>query len=113
MRESISIVRRLCAEANVVGFDLVELHPVLDPTYRTTLNSVHIIKACATGIAMRKEGITEAHYLSPVASEHAIGDYYGDQQKFLDKTAQEDAKEDAKEDEEDPKAEDAQKEQEQ
>ena len=49
MREAITIVRRLCAESNVVGFDLVELHPALDPTYRTTLNSAHIVKACLTG----------------------------------------------------------------
>ena len=37
MREAITIVRRLCAESNVVGFDLVELHPALDPTFKTTL----------------------------------------------------------------------------
>ena len=86
MRESISIVRRLCAEANVVGFDLVELHPALDPTYQTTLNSTHIIKACITGLAMREEGLDASHYLSPVSSEHAIDDYYGDQQFFLDAT---------------------------
>jgi arginase family enzyme len=92
MREAIPIVRRLCAESNVVGFDLVELHPALDPTYKTTLNSAHIIKACLTGLAMNKEGITEKHYLSPLSSEHAIDDYYGDQQKYLDATkAEEDA----------------------
>ncbi len=89
MRESISIVRRLCSEANVVGFDLVELHPALDPTYQTTLNSAHIVKACLTGLAMREEGLTEKHYLSPVSSEHAIDDYYGDQQEYLDATAAE------------------------
>ena len=86
MREAITIVRRLCAESNVVSFDLVELHPALDPTYKTTLNSAHIVKACLTGLAMNKEGKTEAHYLSPLSSEHAIDDYYGDQQKFLDAT---------------------------
>jgi arginase family enzyme len=96
MRESIAIVRRLCSEANVVGFDLVELHPALDPTYRTTLNSVYIIKACLTGLAMRKEGLTDAHYLSPISSEHGIDDYYGDQQKYLDATATEDAQEEEK-----------------
>jgi arginase len=96
MRESIAIVRRLCSEANVVGFDLVELHPALDPTYRTTQNSVYIIKACITGLAMRKEGLTDKHYLSPVSSEHAIDDYYGDQQKYLDATASEEAKEEEK-----------------
>lgn len=89
MREAISIVRRLCAESNVVGFDLVELHPALDPTYKTTLNSAHIIKACLTGIAMNREGLTTKHYLSPLTAEHAIDDYYGDQQDYLDATAKE------------------------
>lgn len=95
MRESITIVRRLCAESSVVGFDLIELHPALDPTYMTTLNSAHILKACLTGLAMRKEGFTDKHYLSPVASEHAIDNYYGDQQFYLDATAAEDAKKEA------------------
>jgi hypothetical protein len=45
---------------------------------------------------MRKEGLTEKHYLSPVSSEHAIDDYYGDQQKYLDGTAAEEAKEEEK-----------------
>jgi len=86
MREAITVVRRLCAESNVVGFDLVELHPALDPTYKTTLNSAHIIKACLTGLAMNREGLTGKHYLSPLSSEHAVDDYYGDQQKYLDAT---------------------------
>jgi agmatinase len=86
MREAVVIVRRLCAESNVVGFDLVELHPSLDPTYATTLNSTYIIKACLTGLAMNKEGLTSKYYLSPLSSEHAIDDYYGDQQQVLDAT---------------------------
>lgn len=89
MRESIAIIRRLCAESNVIGFDLIELHPALDPTYKTTLNSAHIVKACLVGLAMRKEGLTGKHYLSPLTSEHAIDDYYGDQRLYLDSTAQE------------------------
>jgi len=93
MREAISIVRRLCAESNVVGFDLVELHPALDPTYKTTLNSSHIVKACLTGLAMNKEGLTAEHYLSPLSSEHAIDDYYGDQQQYLDATKAEEESE--------------------
>lgn len=86
MREAITIVRRLCSEANVVGFDLVELHPALDPTYKSTLNSAHIVKACLTGLAMRKEGLTGKHYLSPLSAEHAIDDYHGDQRFYLDAT---------------------------
>jgi agmatinase len=94
MREAITIVRRLCAEANVVGFDLVELHPALDPTYKTTLNSAHILKACLTGLAMNKEGVTAKHYLSPLSSEHATDDYYGDQQQYLEATKAEEESED-------------------
>jgi agmatinase len=96
MREAITIVRRLCAESNVVGFDLVELHPSLDPTYKTTLNSVYIIKACLTGLAMNKKGMPP-DYLSPLSSEHAIDDYYGDQQEYLDATRSEKEKEKEKE----------------
>ena len=99
-RDFITIVRRLCAESSVVGFDLVELHPALDPTYKTTLNSAHIIKACLTGLALNKQGKTGKHYLSPLSSEHAIDDYYGDQQEFLDATqAEKDAEEEEKESE--------------
>ena len=43
---------------------------------------------------MNKEGLTAKHYLSPLSSEHAIDDYYGDQQQYLDATkAQEKAEE--------------------
>jgi len=96
MREAITIVRRLCAETNVVGFDLVELHPALDPTYKSTLNSAHIVKACLVGLAMNREGLSAVHYLSPLSSEHALDDYYGDQQEYLDRT---DAEEEAQEEE--------------
>lgn len=99
MREAITIVRRLCAESNVVGFDLVELHPALDPTYATTMNSSHVVKACLTGLAMREEGMTEPHYLNPISSEHAINDYYGDQDEFIRRTAEMDAAREAEDEE--------------
>ena len=48
---------------------------------------------------MNKEGKTDEHYLSPLASEHALDNYYGDQQQYLDATrAEEEAKEAEKED---------------
>jgi len=70
-REAFPILRRLCAESNVVGFELVELAPMMDPTYVSALNANRLIKECLTGIAMRKKGITETHYLSPLTKEHA------------------------------------------
>jgi arginase len=100
MRESITIVRRLCAESNVISFDLVELHPALDPTYATTVNSAHIVKACLTGLAMREKGLTDPHYLSPISSEHAIDNYYGDQDEFIRRTQELEKKDEEKEEKE-------------
>jgi len=62
-REAFPIVRRLCAEAPVVGFELVEVAPGWDPGYTTPLNGLRIIQEAITGMAMRKEGLTEPHYL--------------------------------------------------
>jgi agmatinase len=67
-REVFPIVRRLCAECNVVGFELVEVAPLLDPTYVTSYNGAQIISEAMTGIAMRKKGITEPWYLDPRTS---------------------------------------------
>ena len=69
-REAFPILRRLCAESNVVGFELVELAPMLDPTYVSALNANRLIKECMTGIAMRKKGLTDPHYLSPLTKTH-------------------------------------------
>lgn len=69
-REAFPIVRRLCAESNVVGFELVELAPHLDPTYVSAMNANRIVRECLTGLAMRKRGLTEPHYLSPLTRTH-------------------------------------------
>ena len=65
-REVFPLIRRLCAETNLVGFDLVEYAPDRDPGYVTGLNANRILRECLTGIAMRKKGITEKHYLNPL-----------------------------------------------
>jgi arginase family enzyme len=65
-RETFPLIRRLCSESNVVGFELVELLPYRVPGYETVLNSDRIVRECLVGIAMRKKGITEDHYLSPL-----------------------------------------------
>jgi agmatinase len=69
-RELFPLVRRLCAENNLVGFDLVEVNPLVDPGYTTGLNANRALQECLTGIAMRKKGITDKGYLSPLTSEH-------------------------------------------
>ena len=70
MREAIPIVRRLCAENELVGFEIVELAPILDPTYRSALNANFIMHACLTGVAMRKKGIRQVNFLSDLTTEH-------------------------------------------
>ncbi len=65
-REVFPLIRTLCSENNLVGFDLVELNPLVDPGYTTVLNSSMIVQECLTGIAMRKKGITERGYLDPL-----------------------------------------------
>lgn len=70
MREAIPIVRGLCAQEDMVGFDIVELAPQLDSTYRSALNANFIMHACLTGIAMRRKGITDPGFRSELTTEH-------------------------------------------
>ena len=67
-REIFPMIRRLCAETPVVGLELVEVAPGWDPGYTTALNGLRIIQEAITGTAMRKEGISEPHYLDPRTS---------------------------------------------
>jgi arginase family enzyme len=64
-RETFPLIRRLCAESNVVGFELVELLPYRVPGYETVLNAERIVRECLVGIAMRKKGIADKWYLAP------------------------------------------------
>lgn len=60
-REIIPVIRRLCAQNDVVSFDLVELAPALDPTYVSAQHAAAVVKACLVGVAMRKEGKDPDH----------------------------------------------------
>lgn len=73
-REVFPLVRRLCAEKKLVGFELVELNPLVDPGYTSALNANRILRECLTGIAMNKEGITDPHYLAPLTVDDGNGD---------------------------------------
>lgn len=67
MREAQPIMRRLCAENDIAGVDIVEVAPYLDVSYKTALNSAYLLNACLAGIAMRKSGLTKPHWLDPVS----------------------------------------------
>ncbi|MEZ0496945.1 agmatinase family protein [Sphingomonas sp. IW22] len=77
MREAQPIMRRLCAENDIAGIDIVEVAPYLDTSYKTALNSNYLLNACLSGIAMRKKGLKPG-YFNPVSVEHGRDNYYGD-----------------------------------
>ena len=72
-RELFPLLRRLAAETNVIGMDLVELNPLVDPTYVTALVANRCVREMLAGVAMRKKGITEPHYLAPEVLDHGQG----------------------------------------
>lgn len=59
IREAVPLVRRVCAETKVVGFEMLDVAPYLDLSYATAMNGNYIMHACMTGIAMRKMGVKE------------------------------------------------------
>jgi agmatinase len=73
MREAQPIMRRLCAENDIAGIDIVEVAPYLDTSYKTALNSNYLLNACLAGIAMRREGLKPG-YFSPVSVQDARPD---------------------------------------
>jgi agmatinase len=48
---------------------LVRVRAAFGPKTPTGLNANRLIQECLTGIAMRKQGITEEHFLSPLTVE--------------------------------------------
>jgi agmatinase len=46
------------------------LNPLVDPGYTSAQNSNRVLAECLTGIAMRKQGITDPMSLSPLTTEH-------------------------------------------
>jgi agmatinase len=65
-RQAFRLLRRLCAESNVVGIDVLELAPERDPGYTTVHNTNRLVRECMVGIGLRKKGITETDYMSPL-----------------------------------------------
>jgi agmatinase len=62
-----TLVRRLCAETEMVGFEMLDLAPYLVICYKTALNANYIMHTCLTEIAMRKTSLTKANPLDPLA----------------------------------------------
>lgn len=65
-RELLPAIRRLCHETPVVGFEVVEVAPHLDPGYTTALYARRAILEALTGLAQRKLGIKAKNFTDPV-----------------------------------------------
>ena len=72
IRELFPMLRAVGIQNKVVGIDLVEVNPLTDPTYRSKLVAVRILRELLTGIAMRKKGITDPNYLDPLWVDHGV-----------------------------------------
>lgn len=59
------IIRGLCAQNKVVGFEMVELNPLIDLNNATAIVANRILREAFNGIAMRKKGITDPGYIDP------------------------------------------------
>jgi agmatinase len=62
-REMFPVVRRLCHEAHVIGLEVVEVAPGIDPGYTTALNANRVVVEAITGLAMRRLGLRGPSYL--------------------------------------------------
>lgn len=65
-RELLPAIRRICHETPVVGFEVAEVAPHLDPGYTTTMYARRAVLEALTGMAQRKLGIKEKNYLHPI-----------------------------------------------
>ena len=65
-REVFPMLRRLAHEVGIVGAEIVEMNPLVDPGYTTALVANRCLVEIITGVAMRKAGLPGPYYLDPV-----------------------------------------------
>lgn len=70
IRELAPLLRRLCAETQIAGFEIMDLAPMLDLSYVSAMNANYLMNTCLGGVAMRKMGLTSEHYLDPMTIDH-------------------------------------------
>ncbi|MGQ9425427.1 agmatinase family protein [Gilvimarinus sp. F26214L] len=73
VREITPLLRRLCAETKIAGFEITDFAPMLEFGNTSAMNANYMMNACLSGMAMRKIGITEKDYLNALAVDHGQG----------------------------------------
>lgn len=69
-RELFPVLRGICRIKQCVGFDIVELNPLVDSANATATLANRVAREVMSGIAMRKQGITDPNYLHPELTSH-------------------------------------------
>ncbi|MBT8147929.1 MAG: arginase family protein [Gammaproteobacteria bacterium] len=64
-----SSIRQLCAEKEIVGFEITDMAPMLDFSRLSAVNANTVLNACLVGLAVRKSGLS-ADYVHPLAIDH-------------------------------------------
>lgn len=72
VRELFPMLRAIGVQHEVVGFELVEVNPLLDQTFRTRLTAIRIVREVLTGIAMRRLGMTDPQFEEPRLLHHGV-----------------------------------------
>ena len=69
VQEVTRAIRRLCAEREIVGFELTDMAPMLDYSRLSAMNANAVLNACLVGMAARKAGLA-SDYIHPLALDH-------------------------------------------
>jgi arginase family enzyme len=69
VQEVASAIRYLCAEKQIVGFEITDMAPMLDFSRLSVINANTVLNACLVGLAVRKAGLS-ADYIHPFAIDH-------------------------------------------
>jgi arginase family enzyme len=69
VQEVATAIRYLCAEKQIVGFEITDMAPMLDFSRLSVVNANTVLNACLVGLALRKAGLS-ANYVHPLAIDH-------------------------------------------
>jgi len=71
-RELFPILRALGIQNKIVGIELVEVNPIVDPTYRSAQIANRMLREILTGMALRETGVTDPYYIAPLWENHDV-----------------------------------------
>jgi agmatinase len=69
LAEVARLIRFVCAEKTIVGFEITDLAPMLDTSRVSTANANALLNACLNGIAVRQAGL-DPDYVHPLTLDH-------------------------------------------